>query len=526
MTSSETPTAPGPMPARSVLRILSVVLAVAAALWLLFELRGILLAIVLSIFFAYLIAPLLELRGLRSLPRWSAIAIVYVFVFGVGGGALYLLVPRIGNQVNELGGHAPALFTALQDRVHGLSERYDQYQVPPAVRAAVDSAAGRALETVAQGANRVLGAIFGVVTLLPWLFLIPVLAFFLLNDAAGFRETALRLLPAGRTRWRGAELVDEVNRTLAFYVRVQLVACLIIGVECFLGYAVLRVPYALILGVLACLLEFIPMVGPITAGAAAVLLARTHSASLAMATLAFVILVRAVHNYAVYPRLIARGTKLHPLAIILSILCGAELGGIAGLFLAIPLTAVISVAYRYAMLQLGSEGLVQSIMHVEEPPDVVPISLAVPAALDGGMTMPALPSATALHGISMVVIDNEEDARGMLVEVLQRAGAQVWDASSVPEALELVARIRPDMLLSDIGMPNEDGFDLIRQLRARDVAHGGGTPAAALTAYITDEDRERTLKAGFQAHLDKPVDIAALVSTILRLTGKSRPAAT
>ncbi len=511
---------PAGFSARTILKTIAVVLVVALALWLLLMLRGVLLAVVLAVFFAYLVAPLLELRGVRRLPRWAAVALIYGVLFGGAALALSLLMPRIGRQASEMGAQAPAYLSSLHDQLHALTARFDQANVPPAVRATLQTASARAVGAAGQVADHVLGMLLGFLSFLPWLFIIPIISFFLLNEAASFRETALHLLPEGRARWRGAELVDEINRTLAFYVRAQLLACAIIGVECFLGYAALRVPYALVLGLAAALLEFVPMVGPFVADGAAVLLARTHSTSLALATLGFVLLVRAVHNYAVYPRLIARGTRLHPLAIILSILCGAELGGVAGLFLAIPLTAVLSVAYRYVMLQLGSEGLVQTILHVEEPPDVA--AVATPSPPNPAAESPRLlsPGEGPLGGVNILVVDNEDDARGMLVAVLQRAGAHVWDVGSVPEALDLVARYRPDLLLSDIGMPGQDGFDLIRQLRASDVAHGGETPAAALTAYITDEDRERTLKAGFQAHLDKPVNVTKLVDTIVRLTRK------
>ena len=98
---------------------------------------------------------------------------------------------------------------------------------------------------------------------MPWLILIPVLAFFFLKDAENFQRFALRLLPEGRIRWRGRDFIQEINQTLALYVRAQLIACVLIGITCWVGFALLGVPYALVLGVLAGLLEFVPLVGPV-----------------------------------------------------------------------------------------------------------------------------------------------------------------------------------------------------------------------------------------------------------------------
>ena len=179
----------------------------------------------------------------------------------------------------------------------------------------------------------------------------------------------LRMLPVGRARWRGAEFAEELNRMLAFYVRAQLVACLIIGLESFLLLVLLRVPYALVLGAAAGLLEFIPLLGPLLAVGAAVLLASTQSAALGLLAFGLLAAMRVTHDYAVYPRLIARGTRLPPAAIILSILCGAELGGVPGLFLSIPMTVVLSISWRHMTRGMGPQGWWRALFVDEEPAD-------------------------------------------------------------------------------------------------------------------------------------------------------------
>jgi predicted PurR-regulated permease PerM len=209
-----------------------------------------------------------------------------------------------------------------------------------------------------------------VLGFLPWLILIPILAFFLLKDAEAFRRSALLALPHGRLRWRGADLFQDVNSALAAYIRAQLTACLLIGVLCTIGFAIIGVPYTLVLGVIAGLLEFIALVGPLVVAVIAITIAAFQSAGMAMAVLLFLGVLRVVHDYVIYPRLMGHGIHLHPLGVILAILCGHVLAGVAGIFLAIPVIAILTVGYRHWLEYHGSTGLVSELLSPEQP--VVP----------------------------------------------------------------------------------------------------------------------------------------------------------
>jgi CheY-like chemotaxis protein/nitrogen-specific signal transduction histidine kinase len=116
-----------------------------------------------------------------------------------------------------------------------------------------------------------------------------------------------------------------------------------------------------------------------------------------------------------------------------------------------------------------------------------------------------------LDGVGVLVVEDDADAREVLRLILEGAGARVEAVGSVREALRAFDALRPDVLVSDIGMPDEDGYALIRQVRAREV-DGAGIPAIALTGYVGSEDEARLLAAGFQMHLRKPVDPDAIVA--------------
>lgn len=371
---------------RHILRVIFVVLAVAAVLWLLYALEGVLLVVVLAIFFAYLVSPLVEvvrrpfsLRQCEHLmPRALAVGIVYLVIFGSIGLTTYLLAPRIGEQIADFIKQQPTYMGVLQGRTKSLEDLTVRLGIPPSTRAS-------AVGAIVAGQARIIEGLKGMVEWLgyiPYLLLIPILAFFLLKDADSFRRSALQMLPRGRLRWRGDEFFQDVNHTLAAYIRAQLIACLLIGTICTVGFYIIGVPYALVLGVLAAILEFIPLVGPLTVAILAALVASFYSVGQAMTALGFLLVLRIIHDYVVYPRIIGSGIHLHPLAIILAILCGEELAGLAGIFLAIPVVAIISVTYRHWLEHKGSEGLVADFLK--------PVEQAVtPAPSDNAAADPA-----------------------------------------------------------------------------------------------------------------------------------------
>jgi CheY-like chemotaxis protein len=127
-----------------------------------------------------------------------------------------------------------------------------------------------------------------------------------------------------------------------------------------------------------------------------------------------------------------------------------------------------------------------------------------------------------LRNVRVLVVDDEQDARVLLETTLQQYGAQVTTAAGVEEALAAIDRQPPDVVLSDIGMPHEDGYSLIRRLRARPAAAGGSVPAVAVTAYATPGDRSATEAAGYQAHIAKPFEPSDIAQLVARLSASHK----
>lgn len=125
-----------------------------------------------------------------------------------------------------------------------------------------------------------------------------------------------------------------------------------------------------------------------------------------------------------------------------------------------------------------------------------------------------------LYGLKILVVDDDVDTRELIEWVLKRVGAEVTSVGSAREALEVLEREKPHLLVSDLAMPGEDGYTLLKKIRALPPERGGRTPAIALTAHSLVQDRLQSLRAGFQSHVPKPVvpeELVEVVASIIHL---------
>jgi predicted PurR-regulated permease PerM len=320
--------------------------------------------IILSVFFAYLLDPLVRLirrpfkqRNREGLmPRPLAIVIAYMFVFTLLAIAIASIAPSVGDQAREFGESLPAYANAFRDRANDLNRRFDRLRVPDEVQAELNKKVG----DLGSGITTAVGnAVLLIVTYLPWFVLVPILAFFFLKDVNLFRLAVLRMFPVGPWRYRAELVMADVNTTLAAYTRAQILSCLLIAAICTLGFYLIGLKYALLLGLLAGIFEFVPLLGPLTI---AVIVTSTALFSdnpwKALYVVIFLVVLRIVHDYVTYPRIVRGGIHLHPLAIILAVLAGEQVAGIPGVFISIPIVAVGTVIYRHVLEHRGSRGIV------------------------------------------------------------------------------------------------------------------------------------------------------------------------
>jgi predicted PurR-regulated permease PerM len=365
---------------RIVTQVILLVAAAAAVVWLVYELRMILLLLAFTAIFCYLIAPLVDFfefsirvgRFVLRVPHTMAIIIVYLLMAGALAFTLEKVGPLLSDQLSAFFENMPNYAKKLDEYAKQLSALPNRYRLPPGWRQSLTDGVNSAVTGVLDWLQRVAFKTVRLATYLLWLVLIPVLGFFFLKDARAISDRLLSSLPAADMRYRVATFLNDVSETMAGYIRAQLLACMIVGVVVGVGLWLLGLPYALVFAVGAGLFEFIPLVGPVSLGAVAVLVASFHSWRNALLVFAFLAIYRVIHDYFIYPRLISRGVEVHPVVVMLAVLSGAELGGVIGVFLSVPVAALLIVCWRHwrvlrqdrslALVGADNEPLIESVI--------------------------------------------------------------------------------------------------------------------------------------------------------------------
>jgi len=378
-----------------IVRVIVLLVGLLIAGWLLYQLRALFLLLILSIFFCYLVAPVVHLleqpvyifnREIR-LRRSVAIAFVYLMIGALVFLGFRMMWAPLWDQINELAKNMPAYIKSATDAsnniVNGANSWMRHLRLPPASRDYlldhIKDLAGAALPWF----ESVVGRLVGLLPYLTWLVLLPILSFFLLKDAVSFERNLIALLPNERLQKRAHWLLLDVSRTLAAYIRAQITACLVVGAVVMFGLSLLGAPYPIVLGAIAGLLEFIPLIGPLIAACGIVGLALTVSIKTALVVALFLAILRLLQDYYIYPRIVGHGIKMHPLVVIMAILAGAEIGGLVGIFLSIPAVGLMIVFYNHYLAYRGIQNL-QVVVPSQSGDEAQP-QLSVPAA-----TVPAL----------------------------------------------------------------------------------------------------------------------------------------
>ena len=335
--------------------------------------QGISVLLLLSAFFAYVLAP--AVAGLRRrvrigrrkrpLSRASALLVLYGVLFAPAALAWRFSEDRVTEWVRVT---APASVDRLFGRndFGALDRLIARAPFPPASRPALKQRVEAAIAYLEREVRGTLDDLIAAAPHAAWLMVVPVVAFLLLTLAPGFRRSTLRVLPHGHLQWRAEEYLRDVNSALAGYVRAQAAAAVIVGVLCVAGFALLRLPSAVSLGVTAGVLELVPAIGPLTA----MLVAATQAGDRVWEVIALLGALRVVQDYVIYPRLIRRGMHMSTPAVILTIWLGAVLAGAAGVIIAIPVAGFLSVSVRHWREYREVERLVRLAARQSSPADV------------------------------------------------------------------------------------------------------------------------------------------------------------
>ena len=346
---------------RVIVRTFLIIISIIVGVWILYQLRTVLLLLIFSIFFCYLLAPLVRIaeqsvyisgRELK-VPRGLAIILVYICIGLLLFLSIRLISPLMAQQVDALQKQwQESLQEDARSKFNDLSNWMQHLKLPEQWRNGLMERGDELVSWI----GRLLFSAFGYLPYLLWLILVPIFSFFLLKDAAKIEHGLVALLPNEKLRKRAHWLLEDVSKTLAAYIRAQITACAEVGILVTIGFGIIGAPYAIVLGAVAGLLEFLPMIGPFIFATVAFLLALTVSLKLALVVALFLAVLRIAQDYIIYPRIVGHGIEMHPLVVIIAILSGFELGGLVGVFLSIPFVGLMIVVYNHYLAYRGRQG--------------------------------------------------------------------------------------------------------------------------------------------------------------------------
>jgi predicted PurR-regulated permease PerM len=183
-----------------------------------------------------------------------------------------------------------------------------------------------------------------VATDLVYVVVVPILSFFFLKDGRVMRDNVLDLLSEGPRRMLLEDLMADSNRLLAQYMRALVILCVAVFVAYSIGFTIMKMPFGILLAAMAAGLEFIPMIGPLAASLGILMVAALNGAPI-VATLIFLVLYRMFQDYILSPHLMSAGVQLHPLMVLFGVFAGAEIAGVPGAFLSVPVLALVRIFY-------------------------------------------------------------------------------------------------------------------------------------------------------------------------------------
>jgi len=337
--------------------------------------------IVISGFLFYMLNPLVKVltkvhyKKFR-ISRTGAVAIVFLLLIGIIAWGLVSLIPRLVTQVTQLIYNLPNLATELQKVTtktinnSSLLQKIDVDSYVKEFNGEISKYAQNFLSSLSTSIVSVISTITSVTIMA---ITIPVILFYMLKDGEKFVPAISRFLPR-KQRPEIIQLLHKMGDTISSYISGQVIECLFVGTFTVIGYMLISQPYGLLLGVIAGFTNIIPYVGPYIGIAPSLIVAFTRSPAQVIYVIIVVIIVQQVDGNLIYPNIIGRTLKIHPLTIIILLLAAGNIAGILGMILAIPFYAVVRtvVVYLYNIVTLRNADDLRWQTTVYEPQPAKP----------------------------------------------------------------------------------------------------------------------------------------------------------
>lgn len=309
--------------------------------------------VVISLILTFILMPLRNLfikffhkLTKRNLPADIAILLAFfTFIVVLNGVANVILRPLL-YQVNLLAANFNSLVAQTAALVTYLENEQTQFYIPEQVKVIINDTFVRIGNYGVEGVTNLISSVFAIAGTVVEFFVVPFITFYFMKDGGRMVHSFVHIYPE-HYRPQLAAVFEEIHHVLSRYIRGQLLMSCIIGILTFLGMWIMGVPYPMVIGLIAAVTEWIPIVGPIVGAIPAILLGATVDLSIALKVLIFYIIIQQIDSHLIMPQVMGAVISLHPVVIVIALLIGGTLFGVAGMILTVPVTAVLQILCKH-----------------------------------------------------------------------------------------------------------------------------------------------------------------------------------
>lgn len=314
------------------------VLIVLFLLWILYLIQEVVAIVFFSIILVSILEPSFAWLRRKKVPKIVAILLLISIVIALIALIVILLVPPIIDQANQISESFPAFWQTITTEFSNLRIFLDNYGISEKIQSSLENFEWKLPQASGGLFSKVSNFFSGIVSI----FIVFIITFYLLVEENAIKKVLKSIVPSSSLPY-AYQMVNRVQTKLGLWLRGQLILGFIIFAAVYIGLSILGVEYALILAIIAGLLEFIPYLGPLISGFIAVTLTLFHSPIQALLVLILYLVIQAAENHIFVPMVMKKAIGLNPVISIIALLIGGKLAGIVGVILAIPVVTAISV---------------------------------------------------------------------------------------------------------------------------------------------------------------------------------------
>ena len=292
-------------------------------------LLALLIPFIIAAFITYLLHPIVERLHDTGMHRGVAVAIIYLLFFGGIGFALYKAIPAFIDQLRDLSENAPVFAEQYRGWLHTVQEQTSRW--PHGMQERVESGIAAGERMLDGLLEKIVNTLLNIINSFVIIAIIPFIAFYMLKDFQKMKKAVWYLTPR-KWRMEGIQFLKDVDKSLGSYIRGQLLVCVVIGSLSAFLFWFAGIPYSLLLGFIVGVTNVIPYFGPIIGAVPAVIIAATTSPKMIIITIVIIFVLQFIEGNLLSPLIVGKSLHMHPLLIMLALLAGGEMGGIAELY--------------------------------------------------------------------------------------------------------------------------------------------------------------------------------------------------